>query len=608
LQGKEPMNAPSESHVAPKKKSSVKLRFLISYLRPYAFAYFIGWIFLVLSTLAGLVFPYLMGGLLGADAKGSSVDSIGKALSNNSVNGIALALFLLFGVQALFSFFRVVLFNNVTENALRDLRNKAFERMIYMPMDFFNTHKVGELTSRIASDITQIQETLRTTIAEFFRQIVIVVGGIIFLVFISWKLSLIMIATVPVMALIAVFFGRYIRKLSKNAQDFSASSNSIIEEALSGIANVKAYTNEVFNLNRFRKTTQEMRDLNVRSGMWRGVFVSFIIFCLFGAIVFIIWQGMMMTQGPNPTLAKEGFYQFILFTIMMGASIGSLPELYANLQKALGAIENLAEIMQSATEPELVSGKERSTVRGQITMENIHFHYPQRADVSVLNGVNFTIEPNQTLAIVGGSGAGKSTLASLLLRYYEPSEGTLKFDGTDAKDLDLEHLRNHLAIVPQEVMLFADTIYENIRFGKPTATSEEIQLAAQQANAWEFIQGFPDGMQTQVGDRGIQLSGGQKQRIAIARAILKNPAILILDEATSALDSASEQLVQEALDRLMVNRTAVVIAHRLSTVRKADKILVLQDGKVLEEGTHESLVSLHGAYAKFVELQSLSQA
>ena len=480
--------------------------------------------------------------------------------------------------------------------------------MIYMPMDFFNTHKVGELTSRIASDITQIQETLRTTIAEFFRQIVIVVGGIIFLVFISWKLSLIMIATVPVMALIAVFFGRYIRKLSKNAQDFSASSNSIIEEALSGIANVKAYTNEVFNLNRFRKTTQEMRDLNVRSGMWRGVFVSFIIFCLFGAIVFIIWQGMMMTQGPNPTLAKEGFYQFILFTIMMGASIGSLPELYANLQKALGAIENLADIMQSSTEPELVSGKDFSPIRGQITMENIHFHYPQRADVSVLNGVNFTIEPNQTLAIVGSSGAGKSTLASLLLRYYEPSEGTLKFDGTDAKDLDLEHLRNHLAIVPQEVMLFADTIYENIRFGKPTATSEEIQLAAQQANAWEFIQGFPDGMQTQVGDRGIQLSGGQKQRIAIARAILKNPAILILDEATSALDSASEQLVQEALDRLMVNRTAVVIAHRLSTVRKADKILVLQDGKVLEEGTHESLVSLHGAYAKFVELQSLSQA
>lgn len=588
-------------------KNARKLSFLLSYLRPYALAYALGWIFLVLSTLAGLVFPYLMGGLLGADAEGSSVASIGKVLSNNSVNGIALALFLLFGVQALFSFFRVVLFNSVTENALRDLRNKAFERMIYMPMDFFNTHKVGELTSRIASDITQIQETLRTTIAEFFRQIVIVVGGIIFLVFISWKLSLIMVATVPVMALIAVFFGRYIRKLSKNAQDFTASSNAIIEEALSGIANVKAYTNEIFNLNRFRKTTQETRDLNVRSGIWRGVFVSFIIFCLFGAIVFIIWQGMMMTQGPNPTLAKEGFYQFILFTIMMGASIGSLPELYANLQKALGAIENLADIMQSSTEPELVSGKDFSPIRGQISMENIHFRYPQRADISVLNGVNFNIDPSQTLAIVGSSGAGKSTLTSLLLRYYDPSDGTIKFDGIDAKELDLKHLRKHIAIVPQEVMLFADTIYENIRFGKPTASQHEIEEAAKQANAWEFIQSFPEGMQTQVGDRGIQLSGGQKQRIAIARAILKNPAILILDEATSALDSASEQLVQEALDRLMVNRTAVVIAHRLSTVRKADKIVVIQDGQIIEEGNHESLTALDGAYAKFVDLQSLSE-
>lgn len=549
-----------------------------------------------------------MGGLLGADAKGSSVDNLGKVLSSNSVNGIALALFILFGIQALFSFFRVVLFNNVTENALRDLRNDAFQRMIYMPMDFFNTHKVGELTSRIASDITQIQETLRTTIAEFFRQIVVVVGGITFLVFISWKLSLIMLATVPVMALVAVFFGRYIRKLSKNAQDFTASSNSIIEEALSGIANVKSFTNEVFNLKRFRKNTQEMRDLNVKSGIWRGVFVSFIIFCLFGAIVFIIWQGMTMTQGPHPSLAKEGFYQFILFTIMMGASIGSIPELYANIQKAIGATENLIEIMQSATEQETVTGTIKNTIEGSIRMENVAFHYPQRADVAVLNGLTFSIDKHQTLAIVGSSGAGKSTIANLLLRYYEPTSGSLFFDETDAQTIELEHLRKHIAIVPQEVMLFADTIMENIRFGRPDASNEEIETAAQLANAWEFIQGFPEGLETQVGDRGIQLSGGQKQRIAIARAILKNPSILILDEATSALDSASEQLVQEALDRLMGNRTAIVIAHRLSTVKKADKIIVLQDGKIIEEGTHEKLIKQKGSYAKFVELQTLSES
>ncbi len=598
-------NIPSPN---PKRKPKGKFNFLFSYLKPYGFSYTVGWIFLLLSTLAGLVFPYLMGGLLGADAKGSSVDNLGKVLSSNSVNGIALALFILFGIQALFSFFRVVLFNNVTENALRDLRNDAFQRMIYMPMDFFNTHKVGELTSRIASDITQIQETLRTTIAEFFRQIVVVVGGITFLVFISWKLSLIMLATVPVMALVAVFFGRYIRKLSKNAQDFTASSNSIIEEALSGIANVKSFTNEVFNLKRFRKNTQEMRDLNVKSGIWRGVFVSFIIFCLFGAIVFIIWQGMTMTQGPHPSLAKEGFYQFILFTIMMGASIGSIPELYANIQKAIGATENLIEIMQSATEQETVTGTIKNTIEGSIRMERVAFHYPQRADVAVLNDLTFSIDKHQTLAIVGSSGAGKSTIANLLLRYYEPTSGSLFFDETDAQTIELEHLRKHIAIVPQEVMLFADTIRENIRFGRPDASNEEIETAAQLANAWEFIQGFPEGLETQVGDRGIQLSGGQKQRIAIARAILKNPSILILDEATSALDSASEQLVQEALDRLMGNRTAIVIAHRLSTVKKADKIIVLQDGKIIEEGTHEKLIKQKGSYAKFVELQTLSES
>lgn len=603
------LNALSSKQKNTKKISaSKKLRFLLSYLRPYLFSYSIGWVFLVLSTLAGLVFPYLMGGLLGADSGGSSVDTIGQVLSKNSVNGIAFALFILFGIQSLFSFFRVVLFNNVTENALRDLRNDAFERMIYMPMDFFNTHKVGELTSRIASDITQIQETMRTTIAEFFRQLVIVVGGITFLVFISWKLSLIMLGTVPVMAIIAVIFGRYIRKLSKNAQDFTAESNSIIEEALSGIANVKAFTNEVFNLNRFRVNTQKMRDLNVKSGIWRGVFVSFIIFCLFGAIVFIIWQGMIMTQGAHPTLPKEGFYQFILFTILMGASIGSLPELYANIQKALGAVENLIEIMNTATERELVDGTKKPKLEGNIRLEDVHFQYPQRLDVPVLSGINFSIGRNQTLAVVGGSGAGKSTLASLLLRYYEPQSGAVFFDDTNIREIDLEYLRAHIAIVPQEVMLFADTIQENIRFGRPEASTQEIEDAAKAANALEFIQSFPEGMNTQVGDRGIQLSGGQKQRIAIARAILKNPAILILDEATSALDSESEKLVQDALDRLMTNRTAIVIAHRLSTIRKADKIIVLQDGKIMEEGKHETLIALNGAYARFVELQNLSEA
>ena len=587
------------------KDSIRKAKGIFQYLRPYALLYFVGWLFLVLSTTAGLIFPYLMGKLLGSTVSPSDVAAPTGFLTLTSVTSVAIALFILFGVQALFSFFRVVIFNNVTENSLRDLRNDAFSKMVFMPMDFFNTNIVGELTSRVSSDITQIQETLRTTIAEFFRQIVIIVGGISFLFFISWKLAFIMLATVPVMALIAVFFGRYIRRLSKEAQNFSANSNAIVEEALTGIANVKAFTNEYFNINRFRKNTQEMRDLNVRSGVWRGLFVSFIIFCLFGAIVFIVWQGLLMTQGAHPELSKEGFYQFVLFTIMMGASVGSLPDLYANIQKAIGATENLMDIVNGQSELDLHPGTKKNKITGEIEFKDVKFSYPQRNDMEVLKSVSFNIQPNQTFAIVGASGSGKTTITNLLLGFYKSDDGQVLVDGVSVNEYDLNHLRENMAIVPQEVMLFSGTIQENIRFGQTDATDEQVVLAAQQANAWEFIESFPDGMQTEVGDRGIQLSGGQKQRVAIARALLKNPSILILDEATSALDSESEKLVQDALQNLMKNRTSLVIAHRLATIRKVDKILVMQNGAIVETGTHQELMQLKGNYANLVSLQLL---
>ena len=589
------------------KSSIKKAKGIFTYLKPYAGIYFIGWIFLVLSTSAGLVFPYLMGKLLGAGASTTNVSDAIGLIDMSNINNVAIALFVLFGFQSLFSFVRVVLFNNVTENALRDLRNDAFSKLVYMPMDFFNRNKVGELTSRLSSDIAQIQETLRTTIAEFFRQIIIVVGGILFLFFISWKLALIMLGTVPVMAIVAVIFGRYIRKLSKEAQDYIAESNSIVEEALTGIANVKAFTNEFFIFNNYKKSTQQTRDLNVRSGIWRGLFVSFIIFCLFGAIVFIVWRGLLMTQGPNPELNTEGFYQFVLFTIMMGASVGSLPDLYASVQKAIGATENLMDIIQQDTEVQLNHGSRKDTLTGSIRFENVRFSYPQRSDVEVLKGISFDIKQNQTMALVGQSGSGKSTISNLLLQFYTLSEGGITFDGIPAKDFELNALREQMAIVPQEVILFSGNIRENILFGNPAATEEQIIEAAKQANAWEFIDAFPNKLDTEVGDRGIQLSGGQKQRIAIARAILKNPTILILDEATSALDSESERLVQDALDKLMKGRTSVVIAHRLSTIRNADQILVLQSGVIEESGTHQSLMELKGLYADYVGLQSMNQ-
>ena len=578
---------------------------LLHFIRPYIWWYLVGWLFLFF-LLGGIDFPYLMGKLLGSTTMNAAVPKERiELLTFENATDVAFALFILFAFQALFSFVRVVIFNNVTENTLRDIRDAAFKKMVYMPMNFFDVNKVGELTSRVSSDITQIQETLRTTIAEFFRQVIIILGGVAFLFMISWKLALIMLGTVPVMAVLAVVFGRFIRKLSKQAQDYAAESNSIIEETLSGISNIKAFTFERFSISNYGKKTKEIRNLNVRSGIWRGLFVSFIIFCLFGAIVFIVWQGLLMTQGPQPELSNEGFYQFVLFTIMMGASVGSLPDLYANIQKTRGAIENLMEILNDQEETQIKSGMHLAGIDGSISFQHVNFRYAQRDDVEVLKDVSFEICKNDRVALVGSSGSGKTTIASLILNFYSASNGSIQMGNVPIENFDLNYLRTNMAYVPQDVLLFSGSIFENIQFGNPSASKVEVINAAKKANAWEFIQSFPDALETEVGDRGIQLSGGQKQRIAIARAILKNPTILILDEATSALDSVSEKLVQEALDLLMKDRASIVIAHRLSTIKKADMILVLENGVVAESGKHKELMSNNGVYAKLVEMQQL---
>jgi ABC-type multidrug transport system fused ATPase/permease subunit len=417
-----------------------------------------------------------------------------------------------------------------------------------------------------------------------------------------------MLATLPVVMLVAVFFGRYIRKLSKQVQDRIAESNVIVEETLQGIQNVKAFSNEVYETGRYGMSVGIARSLALKSIRWRGAFVSFIIFCMFGVVVFLVYRAALLKDAGLMTVGE--ITSFVAFSIMIGASIAGIPEQVTSLLKAVGATERLMDLHDEPAEAvSLVAKREPLALQGRIEFRHVGFHYASRPDVPVLQNVSFTAEPGQRIALVGPSGAGKSTIASLLLRFYDPVTGAIFIDGRDALGYDLSALRDRMAIVPQEVLLFGGSIRENIAYGKPGAGQAEIEEAARKANAHDFITSFPEGYGTVVGERGIQLSGGQRQRIAIARAVLKDPAILILDEATSALDTAGEKLVQDALDKLMKGRTSIVIAHRLSTVRDADKILVLDKGRVLESSTHDELIAnTEGLYHGLHILQSSPEA
>lgn len=588
------------------KESYKKARKFFTFLKPYRVTFIIGWVFLALSSLTTIAFPYLMGKLFGAENLTSSKEGMAEQLKDlDSLSSVVIALFLIFGFQSIFSFFRIYLFARVTEGALRDMKNATFTKLISLPTDYFNKNKTGELSSRIATDINLVRETLNTTISEFFRQIITISITVIILWFISWKLALLMLSTVPVMAIIAVFFGRYIRKLSKNAQNESAKSNAIVEESLSSIVNVKSFTNEVFELSRYKKAVEIIKQLNVKSGTWRGLFVSFIFMAMFGAIIFVLWQGMIMKM--NGEIPEDMFFTFLLFTVMMGASFGAIPDLYAKIQKAIGSTESLMNILEEEDESVVFSGKNKPTISGKIAFQNVKFAYPQRKEIEVIRDLSFEVDKGQLFAIVGESGAGKSTITQLLLKFYNIDSGAILFDGENQTDIDTEHLRDHIGLVPQEVLLFSGTIKENIAYGNLNASDEEIKAAADKANALEFINSFPEGFETEVGNRGIQLSGGQKQRIAIARALLKDPEILILDEATSALDSQSEKLVQDALDNLMKGRTSIVIAHRLSTIKNADKIIVMEKGNIIQEGTHDELMKDDsGKYFELNQLQRMN--
>ena len=573
-----------------KKTSFKRASRLFQYIKPYRIEFSFGLFFLLLSTAASLIFPALMGNL---------VDSASDKLVHN-INEIAIALLVLFALQAIFSYFRIVLFVNVTEKTLAVIRQETYAHLIKLPMNFFSKRRVGELNSRIASDISLLQETFTTDLAEFLRQVLIIIGGIVFLSLTSVKLTLFMLAIIPAMMLAAVFFGRYIKRFSKQVQGKVAESNTIIEETLQGISNVKAFTNEFFEIGRYTKKTNEVMQIAKKGGRYRGAFASFIIFCLFGSIVAVIWYGVLMINSNELSIGE--LFTFILYSVFIGASVGGMADIYAKLQKAIGATEHLMDILEEEKE-EIHSTFSADAVKGHIKFHNLSFAYPSRPDVKVLKNLNLEVQQGRNIALVGPSGAGKTTLASILFGFYKIEDGQISIDGKNIEEYDLHFLRKQIAIVPQDIILFGGSIKENIAYGKLDASEEEIEEAAKKANALNFINDFPEKMETLVGERGIQLSGGQRQRIAIARALLKNPSILILDEATSALDSESEKLVQEAMDVLMKGRTSIVIAHRLSTIKSADCILVLENGQIIEQGTHQELQKNEGLYKQLSDMQ-----
>lgn len=585
---------------------------ILRYLKPYRRRFFFGLASLFIGSVAGLCFPLLAGGLIDAALHpgGATLPVVGALTLNTTAAILAGTI----AVQALGSAAATMSFGRVGQTALSDLRRDTYARLIGLPTAFFAQRRVGELTSRISGDIAQLESGLIYAVPQLCRQSVLLTGGIVLIALTSGKLTLAMLCTVPLLVAAAVTFGRRLRGLARDAQDRLAETGTIVEETLQAIASVKAFANEAFELGRYQRTNLGALATSLTAVRWRAAFFAVFTVSLFGGMVIVLWFGAGLLQTGQITPGE--LTRFVLYSTFVAGAMGQAAELYSQVQKTVGASQRVRELLREQPEISLPTGRTpRGTtssqnnprdgrLRGEVELRDITFRYPSRPEVPVLTHISLKAKPGEVTALVGPSGAGKSTLTALLFRFYVPEQGRVFVDGRDANEFDLTALRGQMALVPQDVLLFGGSIAENIRYGKPGARMDEVQAAAQKANAAEFIDRFPEGYNTVVGDRGIKLSGGQRQRIAIARAILKDPAILVLDEATSSLDSESERLVQDALERLMTGRTTFVIAHRLATVRRADQIVVLDQGRMVERGTHEELSkNPEGLYRRLSTLQ-----
>ena len=594
-----------------------QLRRLWGVTRPHRPRLWLGVTASGIAALLGVAFPVIVGDLFntafgvqadgglgsilqGADA-GAAVGAASHATPAD-LNQIGLVLLAVFLAQAVFNFVRVYQLGYVGEAVVADLRKQLFEHLLGLSLRFYERRKTGEITSRLTSDVATVQTAVSQAVAQFINQGVSLIGGVVVLFVISTQLTLVMLAILPAVIIATAIFGRRLRRISTAFQDEVAAANANAEEAVVGIRIVQSFTAEPFEAQRYAGAIDTAFGSAVRRARVRAFFIPTVILAMFSGIGVVLWYGGQ--QALAGTLAPGTLITFLLLTVIVAGSIGTFTGLYSQIQEAIGASKRIFELLDTSSDlPEPSAPRAWREVRGEVRLEGVRFRYGDRGDDWVLDGVDLHARPGEVVALVGPSGAGKTTLVTLIPRFYDPLEGRVLVDGIDVRELTTRELRSHVGIVPQESLLFSGTIRDNVRYARPDADHEAVVAAATAANADAFIREFPDGYDTLVGERGVTLSGGQRQRIAIARALLKDPRVLILDEATSSLDSESEALVQTALERLMRGRTTFVIAHRLSTVVGADRIVVIDRGRIVQSGDHRALLSMGGLYRDLYETQ-----
>ena len=570
----------------------VTLRRIFALARPEVPVLAVATVALVISSGMTLAYPQAVKWMVNAVTPGGDPSTL---------DGAAVVLVVLFAVQAVFSTLRMWLFTVAGERVVARLRADLYRAILGQDVAFFDQSRTGELTNRLASDTTVLQNTVTVNVSMALRHVLGTVGGLALLLYMSPPLALVALLVVPVVAVAAALFGRAIRRLSRQVQDALAASTEVAEETLAGVRTVRSFAREAQEEARYAEAVDRSFRLAARRALALGVFHGLAGFAGFGAIALVVWYGGHLVM--DGAMSMGDLTAFLLYTLMVAVSLGALAGLWGDFMRAAGSSQRVFALLDLEAPLESSGGEVLERVEGHVRFDGVGFAYPSRPDVTVLSDLDLELRPGQVLALVGPSGGGKSTVAALLARLYDPDLGEVWVDGRDLRTLEPRALREHIGAVSQEPVLFATSIEDNIRYGRPDATDDEVREAARAANAHGFIEAFPDGYATAVGERGVRLSGGQKQRIAIARAVLKDPAILVLDEATSALDAESEHLVQQALDRLMAGRTTLVIAHRLSTVQGADRVVVLDGGRVAEAGSHGELVAADGIYRRLVERQ-----